>query len=89
MITILWVAYLMHTGHYHSMRQNRRGGGVSIYINMEFVSKEVKGFSCNFDHIMIVYFFNVIHDNKHFIIESCYRPPSQNNFHNSVKEYPS
>ena len=71
---------------YHSMRQNRRGGGVSIYVNNEFVSKELHEFSCNLDHIEIV-FADVIQNNKHFIIGSCYRPPSQSNYSNFISSF--
>ena len=53
---------------YHSMRQNRPGG-VSIYINNEFIYKELHEYSLNFDHIKIV-FADIIQNNQHFIIGS-------------------
>ena len=70
----------IYTGYmgYHSMRQNKCGGGVSIYVTNEFVSKELNDFSCNLDHIKNV-FADVIQYNKHFIIGSCYGPLSQIN----------
>ena len=71
---------------YHSMRQNGRGGGVSIYVKNIFIHKELHEYSCNLDHIEIV-FADVVQNNKHFIIGSCYRPPSHNNYSNFISSF--
>ena len=60
---------------FHSVRQNRRGGGTSIFINNRFKSSRIASLSVNFEFIESV-FVKISYANKNLIISSCYRPPN-------------
>ena len=60
---------------YHSMRADRRGGGVSIFISKRLKCNELLNLSCNLDYLECV-FVEIWHGKKNIFLGTVYRPPS-------------
>ena len=64
---------------FHSMRTNRRGIGVFVFINKKYEFVELVDVSRNFEHIECV-FVEILHQNKSLVVGSCYRTPIRSNY---------
>ena len=62
---------------YMSTRQNRVGGGVTIYVNKQLKSSLIHELTSNTEHIESV-FINISCSNKKILIGTIYRPPNSN-----------
>ena len=60
---------------FHSIRQNRRGGGSSIFVHKRFKCSLMSDLTVNFSFIESV-FVKISKTGKNLIVGSCYRPPN-------------
>ena len=73
---------------FHSMRTDRNGGGVSIFISNKYKSSQLVDITCNSDHLECI-FANLTYGDKTVIVGSCYRPPIVTNYHAFISDLSS
>ena len=73
---------------FHSMRTDRSGGGVSIFISNKYKSSQLVDITLNSDHLECI-FANLSYGDKTIVVGSCYRPPNITNYHVFISDLSS
>ena len=73
----------------HTIRNNKRGGGVAIYINNNLNFNILHNLTFTIDNLIDICTIELIYNNTNIILSSIYRPPDSNidSFTNIISNY--
>ena len=73
----------------HTIRNNKRGGGVAIYINNKLNINILHNLTFTIDNLIDICTIELIYNNNNIILSSIYRPPDSNidSFTNIISNY--
>ena len=70
---------------FHSMRTDRSGGRVSIFISNKYKSSQMEDIICNSDHLECI-FAKLTYGDRTMVVGFCYRTPIVTNYHTFISE---